>query len=110
MSLALGLQNGAFRRTGGISVHTNYPTGMLTGLIAGKVEKFAYRVTPGPAIAIDSKSGLLFGTWAVFVLGAVTGAAAVLNLREPAILGAALILLAIIVRNSVTVLRSQSAG
>lgn len=110
MSLALGLQNGAFRRTGGISVHTNYLTGMLTGLIAGKVEKFAFQVTPGPAIAIDSKSGLLFGIWAVFVLGAVTGAAAVLSFKEPAILGAALILLAIIVRNSVTVLRSHSAG
>ena len=107
MSLALGLQNGAFRRTGGISVHTNYLTGMITGLIASKVERFALQVAPGRAIATDPKSGLLPGIWAVFVLGAVTGAAAVLNFKEPAILGAALILLAIIVRNSITVLRWQ---
>lgn len=110
LSLALGLQNGAFRGTGGISVHTNYLTGMITGLIAGKVEKFALQVAPGGAIGTDPKSRLLFGIWAVFVLGAVTGAAAVLNFKEPAILGAALILLAIIVRNSVKVLRSHPAG
>ena len=45
LSLALGMQNGAFRRTGGISVHTNYLTGMITGLIANKFEKFASQVT-----------------------------------------------------------------
>ena len=30
VSLALGLQNGAFRHVGGISVHTTYLTGMIT--------------------------------------------------------------------------------
>ena len=109
LSLALGLQNGAFRRTGGISVHTNYLTGMITGLIAGKVEKFASQVTPGRATPRDPKSGLLFGIWAVFVLGAVRGSMAVLHFKEPAIFGAGLILLAIIVRNSVTVLRARPA-
>jgi len=109
MSLALGLQNGAFRRTGGISVHTNYLTGMLTGLIASKVEKLTLQVSPGRAIAINSKSGLLSGIWAVFVFGAVTGAAAVLKFKESAILGAAFILLAIIVRNSLTA-RSHATG
>jgi uncharacterized membrane protein YoaK (UPF0700 family) len=33
-SLALGLQNGAFRRTGGISDDTTYLTGTITTLIA----------------------------------------------------------------------------
>jgi uncharacterized membrane protein YoaK (UPF0700 family) len=33
-SLALGLQNGAFRRVGGITVHTTYLTGMITSLIS----------------------------------------------------------------------------
>jgi uncharacterized membrane protein YoaK (UPF0700 family) len=33
VSLALGLQNGAFRRVAGISVHTTYLTGMITSLI-----------------------------------------------------------------------------
>jgi uncharacterized membrane protein YoaK (UPF0700 family) len=33
MSLALGLQNGTWQRAGGISVHTTYITGMVTGLL-----------------------------------------------------------------------------
>jgi uncharacterized membrane protein YoaK (UPF0700 family) len=38
VSLALGLQNGAFRRVGGISVHTTYLTGMITSLISTETE------------------------------------------------------------------------
>jgi uncharacterized membrane protein YoaK (UPF0700 family) len=33
VSLALGLQNGAFRRVGGISVHTTYLTGMALRVV-----------------------------------------------------------------------------
>src|ERR1700687_5271904 len=40
VSLALGLQNGAFRRVGGISVHTTYLTGMITSLISTESEKY----------------------------------------------------------------------
>ena len=36
MSLALGMQNGAFQRTGGISVHTTYLTGMITSLMTSE--------------------------------------------------------------------------
>jgi uncharacterized membrane protein YoaK (UPF0700 family) len=39
VSLALGLQNGAFQRTGGISVHTTYLTGMITRLMTAEAEK-----------------------------------------------------------------------
>jgi uncharacterized membrane protein YoaK (UPF0700 family) len=39
LSLALGLQNGAFGRAGGISVHTTYLTGMITILISTEAEK-----------------------------------------------------------------------
>jgi uncharacterized membrane protein YoaK (UPF0700 family) len=107
LSLALGLQNGAFRHTGGISVHTTYLTGTITGLIATKTEQFAFRGASGPPTALDPKFGLLCGVWAVFVLGAVTGAAAVFHFRERGILGAALILLAIIVRNFRVVLQAS---
>jgi hypothetical protein len=41
VTLALGLQNAAFRRTGDISVHTKYLTGMITGLLADEAERLA---------------------------------------------------------------------
>jgi len=107
LSLALGLQNGAFRRTGGISVHTTYLTGTITGLIATETEKLALRGTSVPATSPDPKFGLLWGIWAVFVLGAAIGAAAAFHFKERGILGSALILFAIIVRNFRVVLRSS---
>ena len=45
VSLALGLQNGAFRRAGGITVHTTYLTGMITSLISTEGEKYASGVS-----------------------------------------------------------------
>ena len=48
VSLALGLQNGAFRRAGGISVHTTYLTGMITSLISTETEKYVSEVVPQP--------------------------------------------------------------
>jgi uncharacterized membrane protein YoaK (UPF0700 family) len=107
LSLALGLQNGAFRHTGGISVHTTYLTGTITGLIATKTEQLAFRATSVPATTLDPKFGLLCGVWVVFVLGAAIGAAAALHFRERGILGAALILFAIIVRNFRVELRAS---
>jgi uncharacterized membrane protein YoaK (UPF0700 family) len=107
LSLALGLQNGAFRRTGGISVHTTYLTGTITGLIATKTEQLAFQGTSGSPTALDPKFGLLWGIWAVFVLGAAIGAAAAFHFKERGILGAALILFAIGVRNFRVVLRAS---
>jgi hypothetical protein len=61
VSLALGLQNGAFRRVGGISVHTTYLTGMITSLISTETEKYTSEVVP-PAVRVpDPKKGLLCG-------------------------------------------------
>jgi uncharacterized membrane protein YoaK (UPF0700 family) len=56
VSLALGLQNGAFRRTGGISVHTTYLTGMITSLISTTTERYAYEVTPPTVGSPDPKN------------------------------------------------------
>jgi uncharacterized membrane protein YoaK (UPF0700 family) len=96
--LALGLQNGAFRRVGGISVHTTYLTGMITGLISAETEKFASEVVPPAARAPDPKIGLLCGIWIAFVLGAGTGAAMVLHFKALGMLGAALILISLVLR------------
>jgi uncharacterized membrane protein YoaK (UPF0700 family) len=110
LSLALGLQNGAFRRTGGISVHTTYLTGMITDLIANKAENVTFQMTPRRTTALDPKIGLLWGLWAVFVLGAAAGAVAVFHFNAAGILGAAFVLLAMIVRNSLVALRTQPAN
>jgi uncharacterized membrane protein YoaK (UPF0700 family) len=97
LSLALGLQNGAFRRAGGISVHTTYLTGMITSLISTEAEQYASQVVPPPVSAHDPKISLLCGIWIAFVLGAGTGAAMVLQFGAVGMLGAAvpLILLAL---------------
>jgi uncharacterized membrane protein YoaK (UPF0700 family) len=100
VSLALGLQNGAFRRVGGISVHTTYLTGMITNLVSTEAERYASEVLPRPVIAADAKSGLLCKIWIAFVLGAGTGAALVLHFRALGMLGAALLLVTLILRNS----------
>src|SRR5258707_14320862 len=93
VSLALGLQNGAFRRVGGISVHTTYLTGMITSLISTTTERHASEVTPPTLGSPDPKVGLLCGIWIAFVLGAGTGAAMVLHFKALGMLGAALLLI-----------------
>jgi uncharacterized membrane protein YoaK (UPF0700 family) len=98
-SIALGLQNGAFRRTGGMSVHTTYLTGMITRLVTAEAEKYALETAPRTAAA-DPKIKLLCGIWFTFVLGAVTGATMVFRFKELGIIGAAVILLAMMAFNS----------
>jgi uncharacterized membrane protein YoaK (UPF0700 family) len=98
VSLALGLQNGAFRRAGGISVHTTYLTGMITSLISTEGEKYASGVLPVSSRAPDPKIELLSGVWIAFVLGAGTGAAMVLHFGAVGMLGAALLLIPLALR------------
>jgi len=98
VSLALGLQNGAFRRVGGISVHTTYLTGMITRLISTTTERHASEVTPPTLGSPDPKVGLLCGIWIAFVLGAGTGAAMVLHFKALGMLGAALLLIPLLLR------------
>jgi len=98
VSLALGLQNGAFRRVGGISVHTTYLTGMITSLISTTTERHASEVTPPTLGSPDPKVGLLCGIWIAFVLGAGTGAAMVLHFKALGMLGAALLLIPVLLR------------
>jgi uncharacterized membrane protein YoaK (UPF0700 family) len=96
VSLALGLQNGAFRRVGGISVHTTYLTGMITSLISMEAEKYTSELAQLPAGASDPKIGLLCRIWIAFVLGAGTGAAMGFHFKGFGILGAAALLITLI--------------
>ena len=96
VSLALGLQNGAFRQAGGISVHTTYLTGMITSLISTEAEKYTSEAAPAPGKARDPQIALLCGIWIAFVVGAGTGAAMVLRFGALGMLGAALLLIALI--------------
>jgi uncharacterized membrane protein YoaK (UPF0700 family) len=100
VSLALGLQNGAFRHAGGISVHTTYLTGMITSIISSETEKYSSEALPAPARAANPKIGLLCGIWIAFVLGAGTGAAMVRHFGALGMLGAALLLITLILHNS----------
>jgi len=100
VSLALGLQNGALRHAGGISVHTTYLTGMITRLISAEAEKFTSEVAPAPGTHPDPQIGLLSGIWVAFVLGAGAGAAIVLHFKALGMLGAALVLLWLLLQNS----------
>jgi uncharacterized membrane protein YoaK (UPF0700 family) len=102
VSLALGLQNGAFRRAGGISVHTTYLTGMITSLISTEAEKYASGVLPVSSRAPDPKIELLCGIWIAFVVGAGTGAAMILHFGAIGMLGAAVILIPLMVREALS--------
>jgi uncharacterized membrane protein YoaK (UPF0700 family) len=107
VSLALGLQNGAFRRTGAISVHTTYLTGMITSLISTEAEKYASEVAPKAVSAPDPKTRLLCEVWIAFVLGAGIGAAMVVHFGALGMLGAALLLIPLALRE---VLRGSTAA
>jgi uncharacterized membrane protein YoaK (UPF0700 family) len=98
VSLALGLQNGGFRRVGGISVHTTYLTGMITSLISAETDQYATEVVPPVVRAPDPKIGLLCGVWSAFVVGAGTGATMVLHFGSIGMLGAALLLIPLALR------------
>jgi uncharacterized membrane protein YoaK (UPF0700 family) len=109
VSLALGLQNGAFHRAGGISFHTTYLTGMITSLISTEAEKYTSGLPPGLVGVPDPKIGLLCGIWIAFVLGAGIGAAMAFNFKGFGILGAAVLLIALILytaKGSSTVLKT----
>jgi uncharacterized membrane protein YoaK (UPF0700 family) len=91
MSLALGMQNGAFQRTGGISVHTTYLTGMITSLMTTEAKNRQIMS------ARDPKLNLLYGIWLAFFVGGAIGAAMTFKFKEIGILGATFLLLMILI-------------
>jgi uncharacterized membrane protein YoaK (UPF0700 family) len=97
-SLALGLQNGAFRRVGGIGVHTTYLTGMITSLISSQAEKYSSHLVPPTASASNAKNALIAQIWLAFILGAISGAAVTLHFKQWGMFGISLVLLVVILR------------
>src|SRR6266446_560500 len=97
MSLALGLQNGAFNQAGGISVHTTYLTGIITSLLKTEAQRHSSETTAHDKLASAQKVRLLGGVWLVFVVGAAVGAAMVFWLGALGVFGAALLLLAMVI-------------
>jgi len=102
MSLALGLQNGAFSQAGGISVHTTYLTGMITSLLKTATERRISQTTTGNEPTYDQKVKLLGGIWLAFFLGATVGAAMVFWFGALGLVGAAFLLLAMVIGVSVS--------
>lgn len=100
VSLALGLQNGAFRRVGGISVHTTYLTGMITGVITTATEKYAAEAVSRPVTTPDPKTKLLPAIWIAFVVGAGIGAGMAFHFKKFGMLGMALVLMVCILSTS----------
>lgn len=109
-SLALGLQNGAFRSTGGISVHTTYLTGTVTRLITAEAVKLASLRPVEHAAPTDPTAILLAGIWASFLMGAVAGVAMVLRFKALGILVAPLTLVTMIGRCCFVARRQASAN
>jgi uncharacterized membrane protein YoaK (UPF0700 family) len=101
MALALGLQNGAFRREGGISVHTTYLTGMVTGLLVAEAARLglpaSQQASPPPP---RPGARILWLTWLTFFCGALAGAAMVYLFNAPGVLGALVVLLILLVISS----------
>jgi len=110
VSLALGMQNGALRRAGGINIHTTYLTGMMTNLVAARTDRYLSRITLQPAPAADPGIALLCGIGAAFVLGAATGAAMIFHFRSAGILGAAAVLFGLVVLLLIGRPREYSVG
>ncbi len=109
VSLALGLQNGTFRRAGGTGVHTTYLTGMTTNLIASVVGRdHAEHIAPTAPGQLPANHTLA-GIWVAFVGGAAAGAALTFRLGGFGILGAAAILIALVVQISMAARASSSA-
>ena len=102
MSLALGVQNGAFQRSGGISVHTTYLTGMIISLITTQAE------LSHPMTERNPKVNILYGIWLAFFLGAAIGSALTLQFKEAGTLGVTFLLIVILVRTRGAASREHS--
>ena len=97
MCLALGLQNGAWRKADGISVHTTYVTGMVTKLLEHefdqtKSDRGHHRISPQTP-PTDPTFRLLSTVWLAFVLGAGAGAGMGLYFKSFTTTGVAFLLL-----------------
>ncbi len=100
MCFALGIQNGALDKTNGISVHSTYMTGMVTGLTKKSFDHlFSNRRSsehPSPVSAWPTLQ-VPASMWMSFIFGAVTGAVLVSSLHSIGLLGIVLPLILLII-------------
>ncbi len=96
VAIAMGRQNGALYRVHGVSLHTSYLTGNLTTLLIGQLAANPRGVSAPTADGL-SAGKLIGGIWICFVLGALTGAIVVSQFHTSGILGAALLLVLIMI-------------
>lgn len=107
MSLALGLQNGAWRRVGGpAAVHTTFFTGLSINLVAAETdEKLLHSRPASRASSVKMPRDLCLA----FFLGATLGAFAALHFHAGGILGAVVLLLVIMTASAVRLAEHSSA-
>lgn len=107
MSLALGLQNGAWRRMGSpAAVHTTFFTGLSINLVAAETdEKLLHSRPTSRASSVKMPRDLCLA----FFLGATLGAAAALHFHAGGILGAVVLLLVIMTASAVRLVKDSSA-
>jgi uncharacterized membrane protein YoaK (UPF0700 family) len=89
--------------TGHWPVHSTYLTGMITNLVTTGAQGYIGQ-TARDAWA-DTKVSLLSGIWVAFVAEATLGTALVFRLGALGILGTALVLFALFLRESFAILR-----
>ncbi|MGO8793813.1 MAG: YoaK family protein [Candidatus Sulfotelmatobacter sp.] len=99
LSLALGLQNGVWRRLGGaVALHTTFFTGLSMNLVATETdEKLLHSRGASNVSSVKLPVDLLLA----FFLGATLGAAAALHFHVGAILGAVLLLVLMMTASAV---------
>ena len=73
-----------------------------------QMERQGSPASPIPAATTEAKVRVLWGIWIAFVIGSGAGAAMVLRFGEVGILGAALLLLAVMFGNSIVSGRALS--
>ncbi|HZD33223.1 MAG TPA: YoaK family protein [Candidatus Angelobacter sp.] len=106
-ALALGLQNGAFHRAGGTSVHTTYLTGVITSTIMAVTGTTPMESRGEQAPTPPGVVSTLDGIWMAFVLGAGVGAVAIFSVPRVGMMGGVLVLIALLVRGT---MRARDSG
>jgi uncharacterized membrane protein YoaK (UPF0700 family) len=110
LALALGVQNGAVRRAGSVSVHTTYLTGMITALMVAAADRLRSPISAAAAGVSDPRAGLVGGTCATFFLGAAIAAALVHRFNAAGILWILPVLVVVGVAGSRAAPQLQPAG
>jgi uncharacterized membrane protein YoaK (UPF0700 family) len=101
LSLALGLQTGAFHHVRGGSIHSTYVRGMITNLIAMLARRGENAPNGEASVQGEPSRGFPGWFWAAFVAGCIVGTKLILTYRSLGLLGEIPVLAALVVRTAV---------